>query len=83
MPPLDARAVDQDTDLVPVGEDPRDEGCDVRGRAEVGCVDVRGAAQGADGGEGRGGGFVSLGGWGLVLLVCLIVGGDCDYAWRG
>jgi hypothetical protein len=42
--PLDAGAVDEDADLVAVGEDPRHQLRDIFGRAQVGCVDAGGAA---------------------------------------
>lgn len=49
---LDAGAVDEDADLVAVGEDTGDEGGDVGGGGEVGGVEVGFAAEGFDGGFG-------------------------------
>lgn len=60
MPALDAGAIDEDADLVPVGEDAGDEACDVGGRGEVGSVDVRVAVEGFDGSLGGLVGSVTL-----------------------
>lgn len=58
---LDAGAVDEDADLVAVGEDAGDEGGDVGGGGEVGGVEVGFAAEGFDGGFGGLVGSVALG----------------------
>lgn len=57
---LDARAVDEDADLVAVGEDPWDERGHALGRAEVRLVYGGFAAESLDGVEGVGGCVVSL-----------------------
>lgn len=64
---LDAGAVDEDAQLVPVGEDARHEAGDGGGRGEVGRVDVCVAAEGFDGGFG---GLVG----GVALDVALVRG---------
>lgn len=64
---LDAGAVDEDAELVAVGEDAGDEGGDVAGRGEVGGVEVGLAVEGFDGGFG---GLV-----GGVALRCVSVSG--------
>jgi len=60
MPPLDAGAVDQDADLVAVGEDARDQVGRVLRAAQVGRVDDGGPAQGTDGVARVGRGGVAL-----------------------
>ncbi len=60
MTPLDSGTVDQDSNLMAVSEDPRDQPGDVLCVAQVGCVDRRGPAQGADGVARVGRGGVAL-----------------------
>lgn len=58
---LDTGAVDENADLVAVGEDARDEGGNVGGGGEVGGVEVRFAVEGFNGGLGGLIGGVALG----------------------
>lgn len=68
---LDAGAVDEEADLVAVGEDGGDQGGDGGGGGEVGGVDGCFAAEGVDGVEGGLVGGVALGG---NLLVSFLLG---------
>lgn len=72
---LDAGAVDEEADLVAVGEDPGDEGGDGFRGGEVGGVDCCFATEGLDGVEGClvGGVALLLGGWECVLVFLLIL----------
>lgn len=72
---LDAGAVDQEADLVAVGEDAGDEGRDGGSRGEVGGVDGCFAAEGLDSLEGGLVGGVALDGDGKRIRGCLLAWG--------